>query len=117
MISSGLHGVDTQADTANIGKDFIEFLQPIIALEHDSVGPVSNQYAIKQIERAVGHWMRVGIGKEGAGQKVLINGDATRDMHFLDDAGGQVVEERMRIKSMIVGVQVKVLDVEKQAGA
>ena len=117
MTILGLHGIDARANAANIGKDLIEFLQPVIALEHDHIGPVPNQHAIKQIERAVGHRMRVGIGEEGTGQKILVNGDTARDMHFLDDAGGQVVQERMRVKSMIVRIQVEVFDVKKQTGA
>src|SRR5262245_2770129 len=117
MIIPGLHGVDARPDAANIGKDLVEFLKTVITFKHDGIEPGPNQHAIKQIERAVGYWMRVGIGEEGTGQKILVNGHAARDMHFLHDASGQVVEERMRIESMIMGVQVEVLEVQEQAGS
>src|SRR5215475_9718088 len=112
-----LHGVDARPDAANIGKDLVEFLKTVITLKHDSIGPVPNQHAIKQIERAVGYWMRVGIGEEGTDQKIPVNGHAAREMHFLHDASGQLIQERMRIESMIMGVQVEVLDVQEQAGS
>jgi len=36
-------------------------------------GLCRNQHADQQIERAVGHRMRVGIGEEGAGPEILVN--------------------------------------------
>src|SRR5262245_9300630 len=117
MNAPGLHGGDARANAAHIVQDLVEFQEPIVALEHDSLGSMTGQHMIEQIERGVRHRMRVGIGEEGTREKILLNSDAPRHVHFLDDAGGELVQKCMRIKSMIVRIQIEVFDVEQEAGA
>src|SRR5215510_13551290 len=76
MRAPELHGVDARADTAHIVQDLVELLQSIVALEHDSLGSVTGQHMIEQIECCVGHRMRVRIGEEGTGEKILLNSHA-----------------------------------------
>src|SRR4029450_12128256 len=100
----GLHGGDARADAAHIVQDLIELLQPIVALEHNSLGSVPGQHMVEQIERPVRHRMRMRIGEEGTREEILLNRNASCDMHFLDDAGGKVVQESVRIKSSLLCV-------------
>ena len=46
---------DAAADSRDVGENFVECLDPVVAFEHHGVGTESGERAAQQVERAVGH--------------------------------------------------------------
>jgi hypothetical protein len=60
--------------------------------------------------------MAVRIGKQRLGERLVMNGDATRHVHLLDGARAQRIDEGVRIEPMVRRIQVDVLDIEQGSG-
>ncbi len=65
MIIPGFQAGDPRTDAADIVKDFVDGVKPIVALEHDGFRSLAGEYPIEKIERLIGHRMGVGIGEKG----------------------------------------------------
>jgi hypothetical protein len=49
------------ADARDVGKDFIDRVESIVAFYHNRRRRVARENVIQEIERPIGHWMGVSI--------------------------------------------------------
>ena len=65
MIIPGFQAGDPRTDAADIVKDFVDGVKPIVALEHDGFRGVAGEHPIEEIKRLVWHRMGMRISEEG----------------------------------------------------
>src|SRR5262245_48938681 len=110
----GLQTRDPGTDARDVVEDFTNGMKSIIALEHDGFGSVAGEHLIEEIERPIGHRMRVRIGEESTLQEILADGHASRNVHLLHQVRRQGVQKRAGIEAMVVRVQKEIFDVEEK---
>src|SRR2546422_154416 len=76
----GLLTGDPRADARHIVEDFINGVEPVIALEHDGVRSVTRERVIEEVEHTIGDRVGMGIGEERPPQNALAHGHAAGHM-------------------------------------
>src|SRR5258708_6593101 len=104
-----MSGGDLRANTRNVVEDFIDRVEAIIPLKHDSRGCLARENVVEKIERPIGHRMGMSVGEKWAFEKALANGHAARQVDLLHQALGQGIKKCPRIEAVIAGIQVEVL--------
>src|SRR5258708_31383521 len=74
----GLDVGDARADARNIAKDFVDGVEPVIALEYDKSRCLTLEHVAEQIERPVGNRMRMGVRKDRLACGLLSYGHTAR---------------------------------------
>ena len=59
-----------RADARNIVQDFVDRVEPIVALEHDEGRVLAREHMVEEIERRVGDRMGVGVGEERPSERL-----------------------------------------------
>ena len=105
-----------RANARNVVQDFINLIEPVIALKNHDGRRLTRKRMAQDFEHLLRHRVGMTIGEQWPIETILAYGDSARHVQFLDNPGRQGVEKFVSVEAVIIGIQVKVFDIKEESG-
>src|SRR5262245_21324151 len=99
-------GVHIRTDKLHVAGDLLDLLEIVVAFENDGRGLMLVERAIQQVEHRVRHLIAVGVHPHGSIEIGAGHDRPAGNVNTGHNTGWQLIKERVRIESMIDGIDV-----------